>query len=288
MPGRERLTVCLSYDCDTIAVWPTAFRLDSSTMRSRGEFGAVALPRILSLLERHDVRATFFVPGFTALAYPGVVAEIHRHGHEIGHHGWMHEDASTFDAAGQRKLLGNGIAAIERVAGVRPTGYRAPGGQADDPVDVLLKLGIEYVATYSATDFVPYYLRSGDRFSDVEPFAFGAPSELAVIPFSHSLNDFPNLEFVAGWTPTVHPPSSVLESWQAEFDWAYENSDGGVFFLTMHPQVIGRGSRLAMLERLIEHMAARPGVVFESASDYAARWRAAHPPPMGSSEVPEH
>jgi peptidoglycan-N-acetylglucosamine deacetylase len=277
VPDGERLCVCLSFDCDTIAVWPTAFRLDSSTMRSRGEFGAIALPRIVELLNRCRVRATFFVPGFTALAYPSLVREIHRAGHEIGHHGWMHENASTFDADGQRELLRKGSEAIERVAGVRPTGYRAPGGQADDPVELLLDLGIEYVATYSATDFVPYYLRVGDRSSSRDRVMFGVPSALAVIPFSHSLNDFPNFEFVPGWTPTIHPPSTVLESWQAEFDWAHENSSGGVFFLTMHPQVIGRGSRLAMLERLIEHMASRPGVVFDSAGDYAARWKASHP-----------
>jgi peptidoglycan/xylan/chitin deacetylase (PgdA/CDA1 family) len=270
----DPLSVCLSFDCDTIAVWPTAFDLNSSTMRSRGEFGAFAMPRILDLLDRHGVRATFFVPGFTALAYPTVVRELHRRGHELAHHGWMHENPSAFDLARQRELLAKGIDALERVAGVRPIGYRAPGGQTDDPADLLLELGFVYLATYSATDFSAYHLRQGDRWSPTEPYVFGTDSELVVVPFNHSLNDFPNLEFVPGWTPTVLPPSAVLEAWQAEFDWACANCPGGVFFVTMHPQVIGRGSRLAMLDRLVAHMASR-GVVFESAGDYATRWRAA-------------
>jgi peptidoglycan/xylan/chitin deacetylase (PgdA/CDA1 family) len=276
--AERRLSVCLSYDFDTISVWPTVFGFTSATMRSRGEFGAFALPRILGLMDRYEIRGSFFVPGFTALAYPDAVREIAADGHEIGHHGWLHENPADFDLDGQRELLLKGLEALDQVARVRPRGYRVPGAEiSDDVIDVLLELGFVYEATYSATDFVPYYLRCGDEWSPTKPYVFGRVTELVAMPFSYSLDDFPHFEFVPGWATNLLPPSAVEEIWQTEFDYAYDACPGGVFILTMHPQVIGRGSRIAMLERLIQHMRGRVGVTFETIGDYADRWKAENP-----------
>jgi peptidoglycan/xylan/chitin deacetylase (PgdA/CDA1 family) len=276
--SERRLSVCLTYDFDTMCVWPTAFGLTSATMLSRGEFGAFALPRILDLMQRHELRGTFFVPGFTALAYPDAVRSIAADGHELGHHGWLHENPSSFDVEGQRQLLVKGIEALDAAAGVRPKGYRVPGAEVtDDAIDLLLELGFAYEATYSATDFVPYFLRKGDVWSPTEPYVFGQVTELVAMPFSYALDDFPHFEFVPGWATNLLPPSAVEEIWRTEFDYAYEASPGGVYILTMHPQVIGRGSRLAMLERLIRHMAGHEGVVFEAMGEYVDRWKAANP-----------
>ena len=245
---------------------------------SRGEFGAFALPRILELLARYEIRSTFFVPGHTAVAYPDLVRRIRDEGHELGHHGWVHESLIGLDAEREREIFARGLEALEEAAGIRPVGYRAPSAEfSANTVDVLLEFGIQYDASLSASDFTPYYLRRGDAWSADGPYAFGECVEIVEIPFFWGLSDFPYFEFVSGETTQQAPPSAVYEIWQGEFDFAYASAPGGVYDLCMHPQVIGRGHRLAMVERLIEHMRSFEGVVFEPLHEYAARWRRENP-----------
>jgi peptidoglycan-N-acetylglucosamine deacetylase len=272
----RRLSVCLSFDFDAMSVWIAS--TDNPATISRGEFGAVAVPRILELLARHGAHATFFVPGHTALAYPDLVREIRDGGHEIGHHGWVHENPAELDLAGERAVFERGLEALDEAAGVRPVGHRSPAANfSANTIDVLLEYGMLYDSSCSGSDFTPYYLRQGDRWSKTTPYVFGESRDLVEMPFSWILDDFPHFEFEAGWSTEQSPPSAVREIWQGEFDYAYSQCAGGVFVLTMHPQVIGRGHRLTMLESFVEDMAGREGVVFEPLFRYAERWREANP-----------
>lgn len=283
------LTVCLSFDWDTMSVWPTApgFGAPDRLSLSRGEFGAVAAPRIFELFARYGIKGTFFTPGFTALAYPDLVRRALDEGHEIGHHGWMHENPGSLDAAGERAVIERGLEALDRVAGVRPKGYRLPGSQfGPNVVEVLLEYGFLYEGTHMASDFYACYLRDRDHWSGSEPYVFGKPTELVGMPAAWHLSDFPLFEFVRGWSTVMASPSAVRETWQADFDWAYANCPGGVFVLPLHPQVIGRGGRLAMLEELIRYMRDLDGVRFERMGDYAERWKAANPLERWQAENP--
>jgi peptidoglycan/xylan/chitin deacetylase (PgdA/CDA1 family) len=272
------LSVCLTFDFDALSPWVFEMAEGNMAALSRGEFGAVAVPRILDLLERHEIRTTFFVPGHTALAYPELVRRIAAAGHELGHHGWVHEGLSRLEPAQEREYLQRGLDALDRVAGARPTGYRAPGVEVSvNTVDILLEHGFRYDASFSGSDFEPYYLRHGDRFPTDGAYEFGESVDLVGIPFSWGLSDFQYFEFVPGITVRQDPPSAVYEIWHGELVWAHQNAPDGVFDLTMHPQAIGRGHRLVMVERLIEAAKALDGVVFEPLVDYAERWRAAHP-----------
>jgi peptidoglycan/xylan/chitin deacetylase (PgdA/CDA1 family) len=266
------LSVCLSFDFDAMSVWIVGS--DDPATISRGEFGAVAVPRILDLLERHEARATFFVPSHTTLAYPDLVREIHASGHEIGHHGWVHENPADLDPAREREVFERGLQALDDVAGVRPVGYRSPGAAfSGTTIDILVEKGLTYDSSCSGSDFTPYYLRQGDSWSKTDPYVFGTPSDLVELPFSWLLDDFPHFEFEVGWATEQKAPSTVREIWQAEFDYAYANCPGGIYVLTMHPRVIGRGSRLMMLDALVEYMAGHEGVVFEPMRDHAECWR---------------
>src|SRR5690348_1629019 len=118
------LSVCLSFDFDAMSVWIP--HPENPATISRGEFGPVAIPRILALLERRGARATFFIPGHTALAYPWLVRGIKDAGHEIGHHGWVHENPATLSLHEEREVFQRGLDALARVAGVVPRGYRSP------------------------------------------------------------------------------------------------------------------------------------------------------------------
>src|SRR5262249_13951139 len=179
-----------------MSAWIGTLKSNNPAAISRGEFGSFVIPRIMEMLTRQDVRATFFIPGHTALAYPGLVCRIRDEGHEIGHHGWVHENPADFDAAGEREIFERGLEALDRAAGVRPRGYRSPGADLSvNSIDILLEYGIVYDTSCSASDFTPYYLRRGDRWSTTEPYQFGKPCELLEIPFSWGLDDFPHFEF---------------------------------------------------------------------------------------------
>jgi peptidoglycan-N-acetylglucosamine deacetylase len=276
MATEPQLSVCLSFDFDALSVWIA--ETDNPAAISRGEFGPYAMPRILALLEKYNITATFFIPGHTALAYPRSVCAIRDAGHEIGHHGWVHENPAPLGENGEREIFERGLAALKSVAGVRPLGYRSPSSEFTlTTLDLLLEHGMLYETSCCGSDFLPYYLRQGDRWSKTEPYQFGTPIDLVEMPMSWALDDFPLMEFEVGWSTEQTPPSAVREIWQGEFDYAHANVPGGVFVLTMHPQVIGRGSRLTMLEGLIGHMRTQPGVVFEPMHAYAERWRANHP-----------
>jgi len=162
--SQPRLSVSLTFDFDATSVWIGSHHSNNPAMISRGEFGAVAIPRILDLLSRHDIRTTFFIPGHTALAYPGLTREIRARGHEIGHHGWVHENPASFDREGEHEVFRRGLDALQEVAGVRPTGYRSPSVDfSPNTISILREFGIRYDSSCSGSDFEPYYLRDGDR-----------------------------------------------------------------------------------------------------------------------------
>jgi peptidoglycan/xylan/chitin deacetylase (PgdA/CDA1 family) len=269
------VSVCLSFDFDAMSVWIAG--TDNPATISRGEFGAVAIARILGLLERRGARATFFVPGHTALAYPFLVREIRDAGHEIGHHGWVHENPAEQTPAQEREVYRRGLDALARAADVVPVGYRSPAANFSvDTLDVLAENGVLYDSSCAGSDFTPYYLREGDSWSKTGPYRFGRARDLVEMPFSWSLDDFPHFEFEVGWSTEQSAPSAVQEIWQAEFEYAADTAPDGFFGLCMHPQVIGRGHRLMMLDRLIGVMTER-GAVFEPLGDCARRWRDANP-----------
>ncbi|MGH7803018.1 MAG: polysaccharide deacetylase family protein [Candidatus Binatia bacterium] len=269
-----RLSCCITFDFDAMSVWIGSMCSNNPSMISRGEFGAVAVPRILDLLKRHRMRTTWCVPGHTALAYPDLVRRIRDEGHEIAHHGWVHENPARLDEAEERRVLERGFEALDRVAGVRPRGYRSPAWDLSPrTVALLLEYGFEWDSSLMGSDFFPYWVRTGDRWSPDEPYVFGEPTRLVELPVTWGLDDFPPFEFILGSNAGLSAPSKVEEIWRGDFDWAYANCPGGLYNLTLHPQVIGRGHRMLMLERLIGHFEKHAGVVFETLGDVAGRWR---------------
>ncbi|MHB8273715.1 MAG: polysaccharide deacetylase family protein [Dermatophilaceae bacterium] len=202
----------------------------------------VGVPRILGILERHGVTATFFVPGFTAERYPRVVRDIVETGHEVAHHGYLHEPLAGVDAETEAGYLDRGLETLERVAGVRPVGYRAPMWEPTWNTPILLAVrGFLYDSSLMDAD-VPYELTvSGVR----------GVSSVVEIPIQWALDDWEQYCFLPGISGEglIESPTKAEEIWTLELDALRDV--GGCFVLTNHPFLTGRPSRAAVLDRVI-------------------------------------
>lgn len=284
MSTHPNATVCLTFDVDAVCVWIGAFNMTSPAAISRGEFGMVGLGRILRLLDKHGIPGTFYIPGHTADTYPDNVRAIAAAGHEIGHHNYLHEAPGGIGTReAEREVMLRGLDALDRVAKVRPTGFRSPSfDMSPHTIDLLLELGFTYDTSLMADDYTPYWARVGDRHDPAGGYRFGTEVPLVEMPVSWELDDWPHFNYVS--TPTRISPglsaaSKVEEIWSDELTYLLQEAPGGVLNLTMHPQVIGRGHRMLMLERLVVWMKSHPGVAFSTVNTAASAWKATQTPP---------
>jgi len=279
--------VALTFDYDAMSNWINTSGGQSPGMISRGEFGPIALQRILTLLADRRIASTFFVPGHTARAYPDTVRAIKAGGHEIGHHGWVHENPASLPPDQERRILERGLEALDAVAGVRPIGYRSPGwDNSAATVPLLMEYGFRYESSLMGSDYEPYWCRTGDSVSTTEAFRWGTPVDLVEIPVAWHLDDFIQFEFVATPTGILNATRSTTmawEIWKGEFDYLYERVGRGILNITMHPQVIGRGHRMLFLEQFIEYVAGHAGATFTTLGAFQDEWRQGRTP-----SLPEH
>jgi len=275
-------TVCLTFDFDAISLWLGPFKAQSPSMISRGEFGVIGARRVLDLLERFNIHATWFVPGHTADTYPSVVEDIINHGHEIGHHGYCHENPVALELHKERKIIEMGLASLERVTGKLPRGYRSPSWDlSPNSIELLLEYGFVYDSSMMGNDFSPYWCRLGDHFDMESAYKFGNPVELLEMPVTWGLDDFPAFEYVSLPTklyPGLRSPDQVFDIWMGDFDYMRTKIQNGVFILTMHPQVIGRGHRMLFLEKILTYMH-NTGVRFMRMIDFVEEWKGGHEKP---------
>lgn len=264
-----RHLVCLSFDFD---VWSgfVARGMSTPTPVSRGEFGLVGAGRILALLARYGIRASWFVPGVVIASYPEVCARIVEAGHEIGHHGWSHVPPAALAREQEEEGLVRGNEAIARLTGRNARGYRSPAWDlSPHTIELLLGHGFDYDSSMMGDDYTPYRARRGDVVEVDEPIRFGEVTRLVEMPISWSVDDHPHFELMRT-AQTVSPglmaTGGVLQNWLDDFRYMRASLDWGVLTYTCHPYVIGRGHRMLMLERLIEGLLEQ-GAVFRAMAD---------------------
>lgn len=253
-----RCAVALSFDADH----ETNELRDGGRSIGRmswGQYGArVGVPRILDLLARHGVPATFYVPAVAALLHPDEQRRVVAEGHEIGIHGWIHELNSVLPYEAERDLTFRAADTLERIAGVRPVGMRTPSWDfSPSTLRIERELGLLYDSSLMADE---------DCYELVEA---GEPTGLVEVPVEWIRDDavyFMMNRFQALRPYT--PPEAVLDIFRRELDAAHEA--GGLFQLTMHPHVIAARSRIWILEEVIRHAKAKGDVWFATHAEVAA------------------
>ena len=251
-----RHIVCLTFDFDAISGFVARGQTSPSWI-SRGEYGPrVGAPRLLALLARYGIRSTWFIPGHTLETYPQACENVHAAGHEIAHHGWTHRPPASLTREQEEAELARGNEAVRRLTGRAARGYRSPSWDlSPHSVGLLLKHGFHYDSSLMGDDYTPYYARHGDVIELEQPARFGAETKLVEMPIHWSTDDAPHFEFVRTETTVrqgLMNANAVGENRINDFLYLRENLEWGVLTYTCHPFVIGRGSRMVMLEQVIK------------------------------------
>src|SRR5215475_11511923 len=256
-PQGSQVAVALSFDVDQ----ETGSLRDSRTspaLLAQGEYGSRAgVPRILKLLDRYAIQASFYIPAVSALLHPDDVRRIAEAGHEVGLHGWIHERNSSLAEADEDQLTHRAAAVLEDLTGKPPVGLRTASWDfSEATLKIIRDMHLLYDSSLMGDD-EPYELMEE-----------GEPTGIVELPVEWIKDDYPY--FGMDRLSTVRPytaPSLVGEIWRREFDGAY--IEGGLFLLTMHPHIIGHRSRMSVLEELIQHIRSRAGVWFATHEDIA-------------------
>jgi len=227
------------------------------------------------MLDRLNVPATWFTPGHTVESFPEITGEIHDRGHDIQCHGWKHTDPSSFSEEEEREDIGRAVDAIQDITGGTPDGYRSPAWDfSTNTLSIIRDIGFEWDSSQMAHDFEPYLVRESPAVDPDEPYERGEETDIVEFPVSWHLDDWPPFQFVLNVPDNGGAPDEkqIFDMWTEKFDWMYDNVEGGVFTLTMHPQVIGVPPRMRYLEDMVQYIQSKQGVEFKTVSSVAAEY----------------
>ena len=281
-------------DIDAVAGWIGSYRgEDSVSDIQRGIYaGEVGVPRMLKLFAKYNIKASWFIPGHSIETFPEQVRMIVDAGHEVGAHGYSHENPIAMTPQQEEDVLKKSIDLIRRATGKNPRGYVAPWWEMSQATpDLLLKYGFKYDHSEAHDDFLPYYARVGETWTKIDfskpadhwmkPLKRGRVIDLVEIPGSWYIDDLPPMMFMKN-VPNSHgfvSPREIEQLWRDQFDWIYREMDYAIFPLTVHPDVSGRPQVLLMHERLIEYFNDHDGVRWVTFEEMAEDFRRRQPQP---------
>ncbi len=288
--AEKQILCAFGVDLDAVAGWLGSYGGENSPDDiSRGIFaGEVGTPRLIKLFDKLGIKTTWFIPGHSIETFPKETAMIVEAGHEIGMHGYSHENPIDLSPEQEEAVLVKCIDLITSLSGNRPTGYVAPWWEFSHVTnELLLKHGIKYDHSLMHKDFECYYVRVGDHWTKIDlsqtagewmqGLVRGQETDLIEIPANWYLDDLPPMMFIKK-SPNSHGfvnPRDIEQMWRDQVDYIYREYDEAVFPITIHPDVSGRPQVLLMLERLAAYLMSHPGVRFckfdEIADDFAQR-----------------
>lgn len=274
-PNGAQCAAFISFDVDAETMWLA--RNPANILRpgtlSQGTFEAkVGVPRILELLREREMTCSFYIPGWVANHHQRMAENIVAGGHEIGHHGYLHRWIDPENPAEEEEEFLRGIEALVRVCGTKPVGYRSPAGETSPH---MLKLLMDHDFIYEGSmldDVVPYRLRLAGR-----------KETIVELPWHWSLDDVPFMVTSIHYQRPMFSNEHILSIWKAEFREIY--AEGGLFTLAMHPQAIGRPSRMALLREMLDYISTFDDVFYGTGLEIAKAWAAATPDVPEENEI---
>ncbi|PWN99012.1 glycoside hydrolase/deacetylase [Tilletiopsis washingtonensis] len=303
----REVLVSIAPDADCVAGWLGSYGgEDSPNDISRGAFAAeVGLPRLLKLFKKHGITTTFFIPGHTLESFPKECEAIRDAGHEIGLHGYSHENPTAMSVEQQRAVLDKTYKQLSEFTGKPIVGSVAPWWETSkEGVEMLLEYGAPLTTHPQSHDCRMFYLRDQDYWTKIDydkaaeewmkPMIKGKETGLVEIPASWYLDDLPPMMFIKK-APNSHgwvTPQAVEQIWKDTFTWIYENEaddddEVTVYPLTIHPDVAGRAHVMLMLDRFISWLKQHEGVRFVTMHEMSLAFRAKAGPPAAGAVMPK-
>jgi peptidoglycan/xylan/chitin deacetylase (PgdA/CDA1 family) len=265
-PKGYRSACLFTFDIDADVSW--VFRdIDDPIALSMGRYEPrVGVPLLLNLLEEFDIKSTFFVPGWVAERYVPMLEAIIKRGHDVEHHGYIHEPPRTFKSEEEEEAaLVKGVETLKRLTGRQPRAYRSPFWEfSANTIPLLERHGFEYTGDLMDTLLPDYHVINGRMTSMIN------------LPGHWILDDLAHFYYHISARKTILSCHQVLELYKEELDGIH--AYGGLFTLTMHPQASGRPSRVLMLRSFIEYVKSHNDIWITSPAELVAYWRKAHPP----------
>ena len=288
----KKIICAFGTDIDSVAGWIGSYGGgDSPSDIQRGIFASeVGNIRLLKLFKKYKLKTSFFIPGHSIETFPDQVKRIVDEGHEIGAHGYLHENPIAMTPTQEEDVLVKCIDLIQKLSGQKPRGYVAPWWEMSASTAALLqKYGFTYDHSQGYRDFQPFYARVGDSWTVIDyskkatewmkPLVHGKEIDLVEIGANWYVDDLPPMMFMKK-APNSHGfvnPRDIEQMWRDQFDWVYREMDYGVFPFTIHPDVSGRPQVLLMLERLIEYINKHEGVEWMTFEQIAVDFRKRFP-----------
>lgn len=268
-PKGKRAACLFTFDVDTEVSWVFKNSTDPIAL-SMGQYEPkVGMPMLLNLLDQFAIKSTFFVPGWVAEKYTPMVDDILKRGHDVEHHGYLHEPPSTFKSeAEEEEAMLRGIETLTRITGRRPRAYRSPFWEfSPNTIPLLERHGFEYTGDLMDTLLPNYHLVNGRTTSMLN------------LPGHWILDDLAHFYYHISARKTILSCDQVYQLYKEEIDGI--RAYGGLFTLTMHPQASGRPSRVLMLQRFMQYVVSLGDVWITSPGELVDYWRKAHPPEIG-------